>query len=56
MFNFDYITKVYIKKTDPKRPEIPDRPYRIIIIVGSGSRKSNALLNLVNNEPDIDNI
>ena len=28
--------------------------YRILIIGGSGSQKTNALLNLINHEPDID--
>ena len=35
---------------------IPDYPYRILIIGGSGSGKTNALLNLINNQPDIDKI
>ena len=35
---------------------IPDHPYRILIIGGSGSGKTNALLNLINNQPDIDKI
>ena len=30
--------------------------YRILIIGSSGSGKTNALLNLINNQPDIDNI
>ena len=34
----------------------PDDPYRVLIIGGSGSGKTNALLNLINNQPDIDNI
>ena len=34
----------------------PDHPYRILIIGGSGSGKTNALLNLINNQPDIDKI
>ena len=37
-------------------PYIPDHPYRILIIGGSGSGKTNALLNLINNQPDIDKI
>ena len=53
MFNFDYITKENIKEHNPK---IPDRPYRILIFGGSGSGKTNALLNLRINEPDIDKI
>ena len=56
MFNFDYITKKEIKEHNPNRPEIPDYPYRILIIANSGSGKTNALLNLINNEPVIDKI
>ena len=33
-----------------------DHPHRILIVGGSGSRKTNALLNLINNKPDIDKI
>ena len=39
-----------------KWPYIPDHPYRILIIRGSGSGKTNALLNLINNQLDIDKI
>ena len=35
---------------------IPHHPYRILIIGGSGSAKTNALLNLISNQPDIDEI
>ena len=35
---------------------IPYHPYRILIIGDSGSGKTNALLNLINNQPDIDKI
>ena len=56
MFNFDYITKEDIKEHNPNWPEIPDHPYRILIVGGSGSGKTNALLNLINHEPDIDKI
>ena len=45
-------------KTGPnlKWPYIPDHPYRILIIGGSGSGKTNALSNLINNQPDINKI
>ena len=56
MFYFDYITKEDIKEHNPKQPEIPDHRHRILIIGGSGSGKTNALLNLINHEPDIDKI
>ena len=56
MINFDYITKESIKEHYPNWPEIPNHPYRILIVGGSGSGKTNALLNLINHEPDIDKI
>ena len=33
-------------------PYIPDHPYRILIIGGFGSGKTNALLSLINNQLD----
>ena len=38
MFDFDYITKEYIKEHNPNCPEIPDHPYRILIVGESGTR------------------
>ena len=35
---------------------IPDHPYRILVIGGFESGETNALLNLINNQPDIDKI
>ena len=55
MFTVDYITKQDIKKHNPNWPEIPCHLYRILMAGDSGSGKTNALLNLVNHEPDIDN-
>ena len=52
----DYTTKDDIKEHNPNWSEIPDYPYRILIIGGSGSGKTNALLNLIKNQPDIDKI
>ena len=37
-----------------KWPYIPDHPYRIPIIGDSGSGKTSALLNLINNQLDMD--
>ena len=53
---FDYISKENIKEHNPKWPEIPDHSYRTLIIGGSDSGETNALLNLINNKPDIDKI
>ena len=56
MINFDDYTNENIIEHNLKWPYIPDNPYRILIIGGSGSGKTNALLNLINNQPDIDEI
>ena len=56
MINFDYYTNENIIEHNSKWPYIPDHPYRILIVGGSGSGKTNALLNLINNQPDIDKI
>ena len=56
MINFDDYTNENIIEHNPKWPYIPDHPRRILIIGSSGSGKTNALLNLINNQPDIDKI
>ena len=37
-------------------PYVPDHPYRILMIGGSGSEKTNVLMNSIENQPDIDKI
>ena len=54
MFNFDDVIKENIKEHDPNWPRIPDHPYRVLIIGGSGSGKTNSLFNLINEEPNIE--
>ena len=56
MINFDEYTNENKRKHNPNWPCIPDHPYRILIIGGSGTGKTNALLNLIHNQPDIDKI
>ena len=56
MINFDGITNEKNKEHNEKGPYIADHPYRIMIIGGTGSGKTNALLNLVNEENNIDKI
>ena len=56
MINFDD----YVNENKTEHNEnwlyIPDKPYRILIIGGSGSGKANVLLNLIENQSDIDKI
>ena len=56
MINLDSITNENNKEHNEKWPYIPDHPYRILIIGGSGSGKTNTLLNLINEQNDIDKI
>ena len=37
MLSFEYITKEDIKEHNSNLPQIPDHPYRILIVGGSGS-------------------
>ena len=53
MINFDHYTNKNKTEHNLKWPYIPDHSYRILIIGGSGSGKTNALLNSVSNQPDI---
>ena len=54
MINFDEYTNENKTEHNSKWPYIPDYPYRTLIVDGSGLGKTNALLNLINNQPDID--
>ena len=54
MINFNEYTNQNEKEHNLNWPYIPDHPYRILIIGGSGTGKTNALLNLINNQQDID--
>ena len=56
MINLDIITNGNNKEHTKKWPYIPDHPYRILIIGGSGSGKRNALLHLTEGQDDIDKI
>ena len=51
MINFDdYVNQ---NKTEQNKNQLytPDHPYRVLIIGGPGSGKTNVLLNLIENQP-----
>ena len=56
MINLDNIVNNNNEKHNEKQPYIPDYPYRILIIGGSGSGKTYTLLHLINEQKDIDRI
>ena len=56
MINLDKTVNNNNKEHNGKWPYIPDHPYRILIIGGSGSGKTNTLLHLINEQKDIDKI
>ena len=56
MINFDDYAIENKTEHNSKWPYIPDHPYRILIIGGSGSGKTNTLINLINEQNDIDKI
>ena len=56
MMNFDDIAKENTKEHNPNYPQILDHPYRILIIWGPGSEKTNSLFNVIHQQPDIDKI
>ena len=53
MINLGSITNKNNKKHNEKWPFIPDYLYRVIIIGGSGLGKTNALINLINEQNGI---
>ena len=51
-----HFIKEEIKELNPNLQKISDHPYRILRVGGSRYGKTNALLNLINHERDIDKI
>ena len=56
MINLDDITNGNNKEQNKKWSLIADHPCRILIIGGSGSGKTNELINLIKQQDDIDKI
>ena len=56
MINLDSLTNENNKEHNKEWPYIADYSYRILIIGGLGSGKTNALLNVLSQQDDIDKI
>ena len=56
MINLNNIVNDNNKEHNEKWPYIPDHPYKILIIGGLGSGKTNSLIDLINEQRDIDKI
>ena len=56
MSNFDVYTTENKIERNPTWLYIPDHKYKVSIVDVSGRGKINALLNLIDNQPDIDKI
>ena len=56
MINFDDYVNENKTERNKNWPYIPNHPYKILIVRGSGSGKTNVLLNLIENQPAIDKI
>ena len=56
MINFDDVVKENIKEHNPNWLQIPNHSYRVLIVGGSESEKTNSLSNLINQQPEIDKI
>ena len=54
MINLDNIVNNNNNNRNEKWSYIPDHPYRILIIGGSGSGKTNTLFNVIDEQKDID--
>ena len=48
------LTLIMLQKKTSKKSDISSNSYRRLIIGGSEYQKTNAILNLINNGPDID--
>ena len=55
-FSMSTISSFTKELHNPNWSQIPDHPYKILILGGSGTGKTNLLFNLIRQQPDIDKI
>ena len=51
MINFDDVARGNIIEENVNQPQIPNHPYRIQIIGGSGSTETNTLITFIKHQP-----
>ena len=56
MINFDDVTGENIEEHNANWSQFPDHPYKLLIIGGFGSGKTNALLKLTKQQPDTEKV
>ena len=56
MINFDNYTNENRTEHNKNWSYIPDHPYRILVIGGSGFARTNLFLKLIENQPDFDKV
>ena len=56
IINFDEVTGENTQEHNSHWPQIPDHPYRILIIGESGSWKTNALISLISHQVHVNEI
>ena len=56
LINIDNVIKENIKELYQNWPKIPDHPQRTLTIGGSGAGKTNSLVNLISQQPKLDQI
>ena len=56
IIDFDEVTGQNTQEHNTHWPKIPNHPYKILTVGGFGSGETNALLSIINCQPDIDKI
>ena len=54
IIKFDDVTKEIMKQHKPNWPQISYHPYRLLIVLGYGSGKTNSLFHPISHQPNVD--